>query len=1769
MKSYLIFTILVIIIMSTTLLSAANISSFQCISDNTTSTELIFTTPEFILKNVESNNENYTKIELINFAGSDFSEIGKPDVPSFSKLVVIPERCSVEIEVSILESEIYKDVYLIPSRNLNNVDKGISDYVVKQEFYNSEEIFPSNIVTISSPGIMRDNVIATLTINPFQYIPAKKELHIAKSINIKLNYIQDRNGLSLKHSFGQSPIFHTLTENLVINKARIQNRTDFQIGSYLFIYSGNSTILQTLQCLIDWKHRKGYEVHILNTSEIGNQANQIKEYIQNAYDTWDNPPEFILIVGDANGSFMIPTFFESYGGQNVHGDHPYTLLEGNDIFPDALIGRLSFDSIFELQTQIAKILNYEQEPFISGDDWLNRALLVGDPYGSGISTITTMLYISEIIQENELTVETNLVYELPFIPQIRNALNEGVGAYFYRGFYGISGWEIENTNELTNVYKTPFISCITCYTGNFANYGVISAIESFIRAGTPTSPTGAVAAIGSSSATHTCLNNIITAGIAYGIYEEGLTSLAAALNRGKLALYENYPSNPNNYVDWYTIGKNLLGDPGMMLWTKRPEEMTIIYSDEIPIGSNFLSVSITDSTSNPIPDVWVTLLKGDDEIFTSDFTDENGIANVEFNYDSTGVVLLTATKQNYLSYLGEFEIVSDSESVNFYAVTNLTDFVTGDTASFNIQLKNYGSTTAENVTATISTENDYITILDSISLFDPIFPNEVVTSLSAYSVEISDNCLDGEEIEFFISIQCENNQWEGLFCIGVSGPFLEITDILLYDLSDTFDLELTIHNSGSILFSDANAILNCNSALVTVEDSTAFFGDVLPGENVTNSDDLFKLSVDEDYIIGSEIQFNAIFYNDNVHQIIPFIVNFGEASVTDPTGPDTYGYYCYDDGDVGYAEVPVYNWIEIDPDYGGNGTQLDMWDLDYEGFGDIEVVNLPFTFRFYGNVYNQISISSNGFIMPGSKFSIEWMNWSIPGPLVPKPIIAPFWDDLIITEGHVCYHYEEAMHALIVEWSRLLNRYDNSIETFQAILYDVNYEYTNLGDSKIKFQYYEVHNVDQGNYGGFEIDHGEYATVGIGDHTSQVGLEYSYSNEYPETAKPLEDNMALQFTGPPVPISEPYLIVTELNIIEQVGNQDSIPNNGETLDLIITLRNLGFQTANNITVSLSCSNQYITILQDYSTCGDLEFNETGECNQAFSIEIAENCPNNTDIDLIFMMEYSGISNENIAPIRIFSPDLGFSSYIYTDDNDNQLEAGETGTFTIILQKLSYLPIEYAIVEVQPDDDEIAISPESQEIINLTEDEISLTYQVAASDSASNGELIIFQISITLNENTKEYSFDYVIGHPELIFYEDFSEGWQNHWLQIDGYIGTDNYAGGTGNEFILTSHTYFQQLLVTNPIYAYDIQKIIVNFKYRNLNGESWYGFGRVVDDFWFGLWGDAVSMDEPDSVHIEDIPNPSLEEEVLFIWLLAPNETSSQMLALDDIEIYAIRHNPGFIEGTITLDGGSANVMDVTLTNDIESIHPDENGYYSFTCPIGFYDVNAYLFGYSEEIVTDIEVVPNEIVTIDFTLEYLDAPENLAFFLEGDTITLFWDFNGFQNPNFEQFNVFLKYTTHFINVGSTTENEFTMLLNPNFNYLFYVNAEYTNGISDSSNIVEVIFVSTDEQESEPIQTALISTYPNPFRTESKITYSLKEDCIVTINIYNLRGQLIRILVNKKKGKGFYSVVWNGKDKNNKIVSSGIYFYRLFTQTLSATEDVSNYNKIKKMVLLR
>jgi len=92
------------------------------------------------------------------------------------------------------------------------------------------------------------------------------------------------------------------------------------------------------------------------------------------------------------------------------------------------------------------------------------------------------------------------------------------------------------------------------------------------------------------------------------------------------------------------------------------------------------------------------------------------------------------------------------------------------------------------------------------------------------------------------------------------------------------------------------------------------------------------------------------------------------------------------------------------------------------------------------------------------------------------------------------------------------------------------------------------------------------------------------------------------------------------------------------------------------------------------------------------------------------------------------------------------------------------------------------------------------------------------------------------------------------------------------------------------------------------------------------------------------------------------------------------------------------------------------------------------------------------------------------------------------------------------------------------------------------------------------IATKLENNYPNPFNPVTNISYSVKEPSNITIEIYNIKGQLVKTLVNEVKETGIYSAVWNSTDNSNKEVTSGIYFYKM------KADDYSSY---KKMMLLK
>ncbi|MFL2511253.1 MAG: choice-of-anchor B family protein, partial [Candidatus Neomarinimicrobiota bacterium] len=91
-------------------------------------------------------------------------------------------------------------------------------------------------------------------------------------------------------------------------------------------------------------------------------------------------------------------------------------------------------------------------------------------------------------------------------------------------------------------------------------------------------------------------------------------------------------------------------------------------------------------------------------------------------------------------------------------------------------------------------------------------------------------------------------------------------------------------------------------------------------------------------------------------------------------------------------------------------------------------------------------------------------------------------------------------------------------------------------------------------------------------------------------------------------------------------------------------------------------------------------------------------------------------------------------------------------------------------------------------------------------------------------------------------------------------------------------------------------------------------------------------------------------------------------------------------------------------------------------------------------------------------------------------------------------------------------------------------------------------------------------SYPNPFRNFTTIKYDVPLEQNVVLRVFNIRGQVVRTLVNELKGPGYYSVIWDGANDNGNAVSSGIYFCQMYTP---ANPNGGQFIKAMKMVKIR
>jgi len=99
------------------------------------------------------------------------------------------------------------------------------------------------------------------------------------------------------------------------------------------------------------------------------------------------------------------------------------------------------------------------------------------------------------------------------------------------------------------------------------------------------------------------------------------------------------------------------------------------------------------------------------------------------------------------------------------------------------------------------------------------------------------------------------------------------------------------------------------------------------------------------------------------------------------------------------------------------------------------------------------------------------------------------------------------------------------------------------------------------------------------------------------------------------------------------------------------------------------------------------------------------------------------------------------------------------------------------------------------------------------------------------------------------------------------------------------------------------------------------------------------------------------------------------------------------------------------------------------------------------------------------------------------------------------------------------------------------------NREQDDDNVIDVL----------EVYEFAVSNHPNPFNPYTTIRYTIGNVGNVMINVYNVRGQRVRTLLNENREPGHHSVVWNGTDDTGRALSSGIYFYRIVAGENTAT----------------
>lgn len=565
-----------------------------------------------------------------------------------------------------------------------------------------------------------------------------------------------------------------------------------------------------------------------------------------------------------------------------------------------------------------------------------------------------------------------------------------------------------------------------------------------------------------------------------------------------------------------------------------------------------------------------------------------------------------------------------------------------------------------------------------------------------------------------------------------------------------------------------------------------------------------------------------------------------------------------------------------------------------------------------------------------------------------------------------------------------------------------------------------------------------------------------------------------------------------------VANQSGVAEAGESFPIDLTFSNVGIMDAQNLTVNVSTDSPWIFFDQNEASISNIPSESQITVSDIFTLNIDQGVPDQHVANFIFAVSDGSHTWNSTRSLTVNAPHVIIASTSFFDPNNNGIfEAGETINVTLNIRNDGHMSVESGSLNLVLNSNQASLPISSFMIPGMNSSiTIPVSFDLVLANDLADGTVIPLGVALDMGAQ--------MINHNIIIPIGAIVEGFES----------------GNFN-----------------------------SFPWINSSPSPWSIVNTDVHNGSYAARSGAIGHNNSTSLQVS--LNVGMDSEIKFFRRVSSENNYDWLkFYIDGNEVGSWSGNRAWGQESYPVTAGMRTfkwtyIKDVGYNSGSDAAWID-----SIIFPLsGGGDIP--MFYTNNTSINFTEVLPNTTVSQNLVLRNLGTAE-----LNG-LISIPSEFNlssmGENLPNDFAYNiepgVSTTFTLTYVATDTVPNIEAQILITSNDPEQQTLNIPLTlvAGTSNSDNL-------------NPVLTALKGNFPNPFNPTTAIRFSLKDAGRVKIQIYNLKGQLVKQILDSDLKSGNHQVLWNGQDERGSSVASGIYLYRM---------ENANYRATHKMMLMK